>query len=125
MDLTSKHTVRVFEIAKLLTRDTTPVAQFDVGGGVPNNFVFSPDGRFLYGTSYFTGVSNVFRYELAAQKLEAVTNTDSGFFRPIPLGGDDLIVFRFTGQGFVPARITARAAGRRRADYVPRRADDR
>lgn len=108
VDLSSKHTVRVFEIAKLLDRDTTPTAQFDVGGGVPNNFVFSPDGRFLYGTSYFTGVSNVFRYELAARKLEAVSNTDSGFFRPIPLGGDDLIVFRFTGQGFVPARITAR-----------------
>ncbi len=107
-DLGGNHTVRVFEIAKLRARDTTPLAQFDVGGGVPNNFVFSPDGRFLYGTSYFTGVSNVFRYDLAAGRLEAVTNTDTGFFRPIPLGGDDLIVFRYTGQGFVPARITAR-----------------
>ena len=107
-DLGGNHTVRVFEIAKLRARDTTPLAQFDVGGGVPNNFVFSPDSRFLYGTSYFTGVSNVFRYDLAAGKLEAVTNTDTGFFRPIPLGGDDLIVFRYTGQGFVPARITAR-----------------
>ena len=107
-DLNGKHTVRVFETAKLRARDTTPLAQFDVGGGVPNNFVFSPDARFLYGTSYFTGVSNVFRYDFAAAKLEAVTNTDTGFFRPIPLGGDDLIVFRYTGQGFVPARITAR-----------------
>ena len=106
--LDGNHSVRIFDIAKLRARDTTPVAQFDVGGGVPNNFVFSPDGRFLYGTSYFTGVSNVFRYDLAAAKLEAVTNTDTGFFRPIPLGGDELIVFRYTGQGFVPARITAR-----------------
>ena len=107
-DLDGRHTVRVFELARLRAADTTPVAQFDVGGGVPNNFVFSRDGRFLYGTSYFTGVSNVFRYDLAAAKLEAVTNTDSGFFRPIPIGGDDLIVFRYTGHGFVPARITAR-----------------
>jgi hypothetical protein len=107
-DLNGKQTVRVFDIAKLRAADTTPVAEFDVGGGVPNNFVFSPDGRFLYGTSYFTGVSNVFRYDLAAGKLEAVTNTETGFFRPIPIGGDDLIVFRYTGQGFVPARITAR-----------------
>ena len=38
-----------------------------------------------------------------------------GFFRPIPLGGDELIVFRYTGQGFVPARITAHAdRGRQR-----------
>jgi hypothetical protein len=70
--------------------------------------VFSPDGRFLYGTSYFTGVSNVFRYDFAAAKLDAVTNTETGFFRPIPLGGDELIVFRYSGHGFVPARVSAR-----------------
>ena len=107
-DLDGRQTVRVFDVARLRGGDTAPLAQFDVGGGVPNNFVFSPDGRFLYGTSYFTGVSNVFRYDFASAKLDAVTNTDTGFFRPIPLGGDELIVFRYTGQGFVPARITAR-----------------
>lgn len=107
-DINGKQTVRVLTIDKVLAGDAAPVTQFDVGSGVPNNFVFSPDGRFLYGSSYFTGVSNIFRYDLAAAKLDAVTNTDSGFFRPIPLGGDELIVFRYTGEGFVPARITAR-----------------
>ena len=34
------------------------------------------------------------------------SNTETGFFRPIPLGDDQLVVFRFTGQGLVPARIT-------------------
>src|SRR5207237_10448479 len=67
-----------------------------------------PGATFLCGRSYFAGVSNIFRYDLAAKKLDAVTNTDTGFFRPIPLGGDELIVFRYTGRGFVPARITAR-----------------
>ncbi len=74
---------------------------------MPNNFVFSPDGRFLYGSSYYTGVSNIFRYELATKKVEAVTNAETGFFRPLPLGGDELIVFRYSGQGFVPTRLTA------------------
>jgi len=37
-----------------------------------------------------------------------VSNTDTGLFRPIPIGGDDLIVFRFTGDGFRPARMTAK-----------------
>src|SRR5207237_5568383 len=46
-------------------------------------------------------------YEIAATKLDAVTNTDTGFFRPIPLGNDDLIVFRYSGEGFVPTRIHA------------------
>ena len=35
---------------------------------VPNNFVFSPDGRYLYGSSYYTGVSNIFRYDLASEE---------------------------------------------------------
>lgn len=107
-DINGKQSVRVFATDSVTAGNGTPLAEFDFKGGVPNNFVFSPDGRFLYGSSYFTGVSNIFRYELASGKLDAVSNTDTGFFRPIPLGGDELIVFRYTGQGFVPARITAR-----------------
>ncbi len=100
--------VRVMDVAKVLKKDVTPVAEFDFGeAAVPNNFVFSPDGRFLYGSSYLTGVSNIYRYELATKKIEAVTNAETGFFRPLPLGGDDLFAFRFSGQGFVLTRLTA------------------
>jgi hypothetical protein len=35
-----------------------------------------------------------------------MTNTDGGFFRPVPLGGDRLLVFRYTGDGFLPTEIT-------------------
>jgi hypothetical protein len=105
----SRQSVRVFDVAALLKKDTTPIAEFDFGPGtVPNNFVFSRDGRFLYGSAYLTGVSNIYRYELATRKVEAVTNAETGFFRPLPIGGDDLIVFRYSGQGFVPVRITAK-----------------
>jgi hypothetical protein len=101
--------VRMLDVAKVLNKDVTPVAEFDFGpASVPNNFVFSPDGRFLYGSAYYTGVSNIYRYEIATKKVEAVTNAETGFFRPLPLGGDDLIVFRYSGQGFVPARLTAK-----------------
>jgi hypothetical protein len=106
-EIDGKMDVRVFNAAALARGETTPERRFDFGVAVPSGFVFSPDGRFLYGTSYLTGVSNVFRYEIATGETEAVSNTETGFFRPVPLGGDDLIVFRFTGQGLVPARITA------------------
>jgi hypothetical protein len=108
-EISGKQEVRVFQTAAALERgDTTPVARFDFGNSVPNGFVFSPDGRYLYGSSYYTGASNIFRYDLEAQKLDAVTNAETGFFRPIPLGGDSLIVFRYSGEGFVPTRIEAR-----------------
>jgi hypothetical protein len=89
-------------------RPPDPIARFDFGSSVPNGFVFSPDGRYLYGSSYYTGASNIFRYDLELSKLDAVTNAETGFFRPIPLGGDSLIAFRYSGQGFVPARLEAR-----------------
>ena len=123
----------------LLKGDATPFAEFDFGSAVPDNFVFSPDGRYLYGSSYYTGASNIFRYEIATKKVEAVTNAETGFVRPIPLGNDELIVFRYTGEGFVPARIKATpledvsaitfsASGRREAagaEDVKRRPDRR
>ena len=97
--------LRVFEVDKLLDDDVTPFRKFDFGQALPEGFVFSPDGRFLYGSSYFTGISNIFRYELATEELEAVSNAESGFFRPIPRDDGSLIVFRYTGQGFVPTII--------------------
>jgi hypothetical protein len=106
-EVTGKQNVRVFSTATLLAGGTTTLAEFDFGSAVPNSFVFSPDGRYLYGSSYYTGTSNIFRYEIGTQQLEAVTNAETGFVRPIPLGGDELIVFRYTGEGFVPARISA------------------
>ena len=68
-------------------------------------FVFSPDGRYLFGSAYYTGVSNIFRFEIATQKLEAVSNAETGFFRPIPQADGSLIVYEYTGQGFRPATI--------------------
>jgi len=37
--------------------------------------------------------------------MEAVSNTDSGFFRPIPLSDGSLLVTEYTGEGFVPTII--------------------
>jgi hypothetical protein len=105
-EIDGKMDVRVFATRTLIAGTATPDARFDFSLAVPSGFVFSPDGKFLYGTAYLTGVSNVFRYELATAQTEAVSNTETGFFRPIPLGGDELIVFRFTGRGLLPTRIT-------------------
>jgi hypothetical protein len=107
-DASGKQSLRVSRIEALASGDAAPLAQFDFGSAIPSNFVFSPDGRYLYGSSYYTGVSNVFRYELSTGKLDAMSNTETGLFRPLPLGENELVVFRYTGQGFVPARIQAR-----------------
>jgi hypothetical protein len=108
-EISGKQTVRIFDAAKLIAGDATPLQQFDFGGpAVPSSFTFSADGRYLYGSSYYTGVSNIYRYDIAAKETEALTNAETGFFRPIPLEGDEMLVFRYSGEGFVPTRITAK-----------------
>jgi len=106
-DISGKQTVRIMRTASLAMNDPTPIKQFDFGTAIPSNFVFSPDSSYLVGSSYFTGVSNIFRYEIATGEIEALTNAETGFFRPIPLDDKSLLVFRYTGEGFVPSIIDA------------------
>ena len=106
-EISGRQSLRVMKIESLLAGEVTPEATFDFGPATPSNFVFSPDGKYLYGSSYYTGVSNIFRYDLASGKLDAVSNTETGLFRPLPAGPDSLIVFRYTGEGFVAATIDA------------------
>jgi hypothetical protein len=107
--ITGRQSLRLFHVAALAKGDTTSRLLYDFGSSIPTGFVFSADGRRLYGSSYYTGVSNIFRYDLAADSMDVVSNTETGFFRPVPLGGDSLVVFRYTGRGFVPAEIEGRA----------------
>jgi len=93
------------DIEKLLSGDTSHEVLFDFEDFSPESFVFSPDGNFLYGNSYYTGVSNIVRYDFARKEMEWLTNTESGFFRPVPVSQDSLIAFHFSGKGFVPAMI--------------------
>lgn len=104
-EISGSQSLRVFRIEDLLAGSNESIAKFDFGTATPEGFVFSPDARYLYGSSYYTGVSNIFRYEVDSGELEAVSNAESGFFRPVPLEDGRLIVFQYTGQGFVPAVI--------------------
>ncbi|MEO8305444.1 MAG: hypothetical protein ABI724_15105 [Betaproteobacteria bacterium] len=100
--------MRVWEIQKVLKGDMQPVSEFRFGQSVPESFVFSLDGRYLYGSSYYTGVSNIFRYEVATGAVVAVSNAETGLFRPVPLADGRLVVLNYTAEGFVPATIEPR-----------------
>src|SRR6185437_15248240 len=97
--------LRVWDLRKVLSRDLKPLSEFRFGQSVPESFVFSKDGRYLYGSSYYTGVSNIFRYEVATGAVEAVSNAEIGFFRPVPLSDGRMVVLSYTARGFVPAII--------------------
>jgi hypothetical protein len=97
--------LKVFNIAELRQGNAEPVATYNFSPAVPEGFAFTADSKFLYGSSFYTGVSNIFRFELETGELEAVSNAETGLFRPVPLQDGSLMAFEYTGQGFVPTLI--------------------
>jgi len=93
------------KIADLLSGDGGYEVLWEFPKTAPANFTYSPDGRYLYGTSYQTGVSNVFRYNFAKQDMECISNCETGYFRPVCVSDDSLAVMSYTGQGFLPVVI--------------------
>ncbi|MBS0556954.1 MAG: hypothetical protein JSR27_06010 [Proteobacteria bacterium] len=101
-------TLDILSIKALANGDATPVKHFNFGTAVPESFVFAPDGRSMYGSSYYTGVSNIYRYDLDSGRIEALSNAQTGLFNPLPLPDGRMLAFDYTGQGFMPGFIDAR-----------------
>ena len=71
-------------------------------------FSFSLDDRYLIGTSYYTGVSNIWRVSLQTGAFELLSNDEIGLFMPRQTGPDSLFVLRFTRDGMQPGMIPMR-----------------
>lgn len=91
-----------FNIDSLFMGSTNYTKVYEFEDNSASNFMFSPDGKYLIGTSYYTGVSNVYRINIETKALEILTNSESGYFRPLPISNDSLIVFRYTTEGLTP-----------------------
>ncbi|HEY1142970.1 MAG TPA: hypothetical protein VGE68_02945 [Sphingomicrobium sp.] len=105
-EINGTQTMRVWKVDDLNPIDEpVDVARLSLKPAVPEGFVFAPDGKTMYGTSYFTGVSNVFSFDIASGKYDAVTNASTGFFRPIPQADGSLVAYEYSGKGLQPVRF--------------------
>ena len=101
--------VRVWSIEQLMSgNEPQTIAELKLPPSTPESFVFAPDSKTLYGSAYYTGVSNIYRLDLDTQKFAAMSNASTGFFRPIPQADGSLIVYDYAGDGFTPSRIQPR-----------------
>lgn len=99
------HTLITIQVKDLLEDNFSYEKLFDFDISSPASFKFSDDGHYLYGSSYYTGVSNIYRYDFTKNDMDIISNCETGFFRPLPVSEDSLIVMRYTGKGFVPVWI--------------------
>ncbi len=104
-EIDGRQYLRIFRISDLLEERAEPIAEFDFSPAAPEGFVFSPDSTMLFGSSFYTGVSNIFCFDIETGNVEAVSNVETGLFRPIPLQDGSLLVAEYTGKGFVPTII--------------------
>ena len=68
-------------------------------------FRFSNDDQYLIGSSYYTGVSNIWRISLADKAFELLSNDESGIFMPQQINDDSLFVIKFFRNGMLPGII--------------------
>jgi hypothetical protein len=108
VDQTGTQRLVRFRTADLLAGGSSYEVLQDFQFNSPGSFVSSPDGRYLYGSSYQTGASNLFRFDLEAKKVEALSNTETGLFHPLPLRDGTLAAFEYSAQGFRLVKLPAK-----------------
>ncbi len=101
-DIQGRQKLVLFHIADLLAGIAGYKLIYEFEDNPAANFIFSPDGKYLYGTSYYTGVSNVFRIPLDSVKPEILTNAVTGYFRPTPISADSMLVLQYSPEGMIP-----------------------
>jgi len=104
-DLNGNQSILYYHIADLLTSNFKADTIFNLAVASPQSFRFTDDGRYLYGSSFYTGVSNIFRVEVATKNIAAMSNSVTGLFRPILIDEDRLFAFNFSSDGFQPVII--------------------
>jgi hypothetical protein len=105
-EIDGTQTLRVWRLGDLQEGSgPNEVARLAMPPSIPEGFVFAPDGKTMFGTSYYTGVSNIVRFDLPTQKHDIVSNASTGFFRPNPQVDGSLIAYEYSGKGLQPVRL--------------------
>ena len=100
-----EHTLLLFRTRDLAAAKFTPeklVTWEDCNLG---QFRFSLDDRYLIGSSYYTGVSNLWQIELATHEMELLSNTDIGLFAPLEITPGKLLALEFERDGMRPVTL--------------------
>ena len=100
----------LYEIDAFTGFESKSQVLFDFDDASPQSFRFTKDGKYLIGTSYFSGISNVYRIDLSTfdgegEGVEVMSNAATGFFRPVLLDSSRLFVFEYKSKGFQPSII--------------------
>ena len=121
-DVNGDQFLRVWELDRLLAgRPDAAVASSASGSRSRRASSSRRDGRYLYGSSYYTGVSNIFRYEVATGDDRGGLERRNGLLPPGAARRRPAGRARLHGRGLRSRDHRAAPAQGRQRDHVPRR----
>lgn len=68
-------------------------------------FRFSQDDSSLIGNSYYTGVSNIWKYNFKDSSFDLMSNTKTGLFAPLEMESGELAALEFHRDGMQPVLV--------------------
>lgn len=70
-----------------------------------SQFKFTPNGTQLIGTSYYTGVANIWSVDLKDSKMHLLSNTTTGLFAPTLTTDGTIYAMQFSRNGLTPVHF--------------------
>ena len=107
-DLKGNQSLILYDLDSLELKAVVPDTIFNFEDSSPQSFRFSEDGKYLTGSSYYSGVSNIFKVDLATRDIHVMSNALTGLFRPLIMDEDNIFVFQYSSKGFKPVLIDNR-----------------
>ncbi len=100
-----EHTLLLFNTEELAKAIYKPVKLFTWEDTNLGQFRFSLDDRYLIGSSYYSGVSNLWQINLETREPEMLSNTEIGLFAPLEIEPGKLLALEFKRDGLQPVTL--------------------
>ena len=100
-----EHTLLMFNTKGLAQAVFKPVELVTWKDSNLGQFRFSLDDKYLIGSSYYTGVSNLWQINLETREMEMLSNTDIGLFAPLETTPGQLLALQFKRDGLQPVML--------------------
>ena len=101
-----EHTLLLFNTEELAKAIFKPVKLITWKDSNLGQFRFSLDDKYLIGSSYYTGVSNLWQINIETREMEMLTNTDIGLFAPLEITPGQLLALQFKRDGLQPVVLS-------------------
>lgn len=103
--ISGEQSLILFDLSELEAGSKNYETVYELDDNTLTQFQFSSDDKYLIGTSYYTGVSNIWSIRLSDKNFDLLSNDETGLFMPFQISKDSLMVFKFQRNGMQPGII--------------------